>query len=329
MQKSNIIGADLSKKTIDLHCQSANVHLTISNDLSGFKHMVGWIRQQGFQLNDVFVVMEHTGLYSSRLEDFLHANTIAFTKVNALEIKRSIGVVRGKSDKIDAKKIAMYGSEKFSKLTAYSPLEQELKRLKLLMSSKNLLVRQRAALRCSIKEYRNIGISDKDLIIKAQLTIIAGLDKSIQKLEDDMQSIILGSVSLNNNYQLLLSIPGVGPVVALTTIIKTHNFSRFDDARKFACFAGTAPFPNESGSSIRKKTRISHLADKQMKTLLDLAAKSAVQCDPEMKAYYQKRVESGKSKRSSINVVRNKIIGRMFAIIKRQTPFLHDYLAAA
>jgi len=329
MEKSNIIGADLSKKTIDLHCQSTNAYLTISNDLTGFTCMAGWIRQQGFQSKDVFVVMEHTGLYSCRLEDFFQASGIAYTKVNALEIKRSIGVVRGKSDKIDAKKIAIYGKEKLSRLTACTPLDNDLKHLKLLMSSKNLLVKQRAALRCAIKEYRNIGISERDLIIKAPLTIIAGLDKSIQKLEEEMLSIIMDSLSLNNNYQLLLSIPGVGPVVAITTMIKTHNFSRFDDARKFACFSGTAPFPNESGSSLRKKTRISHLADKQMKTLLDLAAKSAIQCDPEMKTYYHRRVEAGKSKRSTINVIRNKIIGRMFAVIKRQSPFLNKYVAAA
>lgn len=329
MQKSNIIGADLSKKTIDLYCQTTNAYLDIANDLSGFKLMVKWLKQQHVQLNDVIIVMEHTGLYSNRLEDFLQANGIAFAKINALEIKQSIGVVRGKSDKIDAKRIAQYGSQKVGKLLLSKPIDEDLKRLKMLMSSKNLLVRQRAALRCSIKEYRNIELSDNDLIIKSQLTIIAALDKQIQKIEDAMQALINGSLSLNNNYQLLLSIPGVGPVVAITAIIKTHNFSRFNDARKFACFSGTAPFPHQSGSSLRKKTRISQLADKQMKTLLDLAAKSAIQCDPEMKAYYQRRVEAGKSKRSTINVVRNKIIGRMFAVIKRQTPFLKDYLVAA
>ena len=67
--------------------------------------------------------------------------------------------------------------------------------------------------------------------------------------------------------------------MALTVIIKTHNFTRFINARKFACFCGTAPFDHSSGTSIRKKTRVSHLADKQMKTLLDLSAKSAIQYD--------------------------------------------------
>ena len=78
-------------------------------------------------------------------------------------------------------------------------------------------------------------------------------------------------------------------MLALTVIIKTRNFTRFTNARKFACFCGTAPFEHSSGTSIRKKTRVSHLADKQMKTLLDLSAKSAIQYDKELREYYLKR----------------------------------------
>ena len=71
------------------------------------------------------------------------------------------------------------------------------------------------------------------------------------------------------------------------------------------------------------------MADKSLKTVFDLAAKVAIQHDPELKNYYQKRIEKGKSKMSTINVVRNKIITRMFAVIKRQTPFVSELLNAA
>jgi transposase len=329
MKKTNIIGADLSKKTIDLHCAATKDHCVISNNLAGFKAMVKWLGKQSIQLSDVMIVMEHTGLYSYCFEDFLHGKNIQFTKVSALEIKLSMGVVRGKSDKIDAKKIALFGSEKLPKLTVCQPVDNDIKSLKMLLSTKNLLVKQRASLRCSIKEYQNIGLSDTDVILKSQLAVVKVLDKEINLLVEKMNLIIGSSLSLNNSYQLLTSIKGVGEVVAITTIIKTQNFILFTNARKFACFCGTAPFPNESGSSIRKRTKISHLADKQMKALLDLAAKSAMQYDEELKNYYQKRIETGKSKRSTINVIRNKIIARMFAVIKRQTPYVENYLAAA
>ena len=131
------------------------------------------------------------------------------------------------------------------------------------------------------------------------------------------------------NHFLLQSIKGVGKVLATAIIIKTRNFIRFTNARKFACFCGTAPFEHTSGTSIKGRTRDSHLADKQMKTLLDLSAKTAIQYDKELREYYLKRTEKGKPKMSTINIVRNKILYRMFAVIKRQTPFIENYLQAA
>jgi transposase len=145
----------------------------------------------------------------------------------------------------------------------------------------------------------------------------------------EMEAIIEGQKELEQNYNLLLTIKGVGKIVALITIIKTHNFTRFSNARKFACFCGTAPFEHSSGTSIKRKSRVSPLADRKMKTLLDLAAKSAIQNDKELRTYFLKRTEAGKPKMSTINIVRNKILYRMFAVVKRQTPFLDNYPQAA
>ena len=199
----------------------------------------------------------------------------------------------------------------------------------MLYSTRERLVRHRAALICAVKEYRHIGIPEKDLVIQSQMQLIKNFDKQIEKLMLEIETIVEEQVLLRQNLQLLQSIKGVGKIVALVTIIKTHNFARFANARKFACFCGTAPFPHDSGSSIRKKTRVSHLADKQMKSLLDLSAKSAIQYDKELREYYLRRTSNGRSKMSTINIVRNKILYRMFAVIKRQTPFVENWLQAA
>jgi transposase len=325
----HIIGADLAKKSIDLFCHLSKTHCQIENAELGFMQMIKWLRNQQIDPSTIMIVMEHTGLYSFCLENFLHQHQIAFTKVNALAIKRSIGLVRGKTDLLDAARIAAYGYEKRSMLVGDVPVENDLKRLQMLYSTRERLVKQRASLVCVIKEYRNIEISEKDLIMQSQLKIIKELDKQIDRLELEIQSGIEKNESLKQNFTLLKTIKGVGNVLALATIIKTYNFTRFDNARKFACFCGTAPFEHSSGTSIKGRTRVSHLADKKMKTLLDLSAKSAIQYDKELREYYLKRVASGKSKMSTINIVRNKILYRMFAIVKRQTPFVNDYLEAA
>ena len=322
MKVPHIIGADLSKNTIDFASHQFKTHLKVENNLSGFHKLIRWLTVQNINVSEAMIVMEHTGLYSYQLERFLHQNQIVFTKVSALAIKRSMGLVRGKSDKQDAVRIAQYGFEKADRLLMAPPVEESLQRLQMLHSTRERLVRNRASLITAVQEYQQLcGLKKTDVIIASQLKLIKNFDHQIQQLDEAIRAIVEKQKSLNDNFQLLQSVKGVGKVVALATIIKTGNFTRITKARRFSCFCGTAPFEHTSGTTIRGKTRISHLADKGMKTLLDLAAKSAIQHDEELRDYYLRRTEIGKSKRSTINVVRNKIIYRMFAVVKRQQPY--------
>ena len=327
--KLHIIGADLSKKTVDFVTHPQANHLKIENGAPGFRNLMDWMHKKSMDKSSVMIIMEHTGLYSYRLEQFLSQNQIKFAKVSPLAIKRSMGLVRGKSDKTDAGRIAQYGYEKQDRLIADQPLDNNLQRLQMLHSTRERLVKNRAAFITAVKEYQQAyDLKKTDIIIASQLKLIKTLDQQIKKLEDEAQVIIEDDKAIKNNYQLLQSIKGVGKVLALATIIKTANFNRFTNARKFACYCGTAPFENTSGTILKGKSKISSLRDKRMKTLLDLAAKSAIQHDKELKEYYLNRTENGKSKKSTINVVRNKLLYRMFAIIKRQTPYQENYIAA-
>ena len=321
MKRFNV-GADLSKKTIDLFIHQLKVHLKVDNNVAGFRELIEWILQHCICLSEVIIVIEHTGLYSYQLEQFLHQNGIAFTKVSALAIKRSMGLVRGKNDKIDARRIARYAFEKQDCLSREQPLSQSLIELQRLHAIRERLVKTRASYITAVNEEQEAyDLLKTDIVIAAQLEVIETLTQQIRKVESEIKGIIQTDKDISRNYDLLTSVKAVGPVVALATIVKTANFCRFTNARKFACFSGTAPFEHTSGSSIRGKTKLSSLRDKKMKTLLDLAAKSAILYDKEIRQYYIRRLEAGKSKKSTRNVIRNKIIYRMFAVIKRQTPF--------
>jgi transposase len=323
------VGADLSKKTIDLVLYATKHHLCIENSKVGFKQMIKWLRQFNIDPSEVILVMEHTGLYSYCFEKFLFEKGIQFSKVNPVDIKFSIGVTRGKSDKVDAARIAQYGAEKPERLKMKTQISKALECLKMLNTSRDKLVRTRAGLKTSVEEFRNIGMSDREPALRAQLKVINTLDKEIKNLENQIQLTIQQENELKKTYSLLTSIPGVGAVVATNVIIKSENFKRFSNSRKLACYSGIAPFEHVSGTSIRGRTRVSHMADKSMKTILDLAAKTAIRCDPEMKTFFEKRTALGKPKMSTINIIRNKIVGRMFAVVKRQTPYVIRLMEAA
>src|SRR2546421_8097370 len=143
MKVLHIIGADLSKKSIDF-ASHQGIHLKVNNNLSGFQELMVWINKQGINDSEMMIVMEHTGLYSYRLEQFLHEHRMSFSKVSALAIKRSMGLVRGKNDKVDAIRIARYGFEKQDSLVAAQPVNKVLERLQMLHSTRERLVKHRA-----------------------------------------------------------------------------------------------------------------------------------------------------------------------------------------
>ena len=130
-------------------------------------------------------------------------------------------------------------------------------------------------------------------------------------------------------YDLISSVKGVGLILAANFLVITNCFTCFENSRQFACYSGIAPFEKQSGTSLKAQSRVSHFANKKMKALLNLAALSAVKYDPELRKYYDKRIKSGKSKMSTLNIIRNKIVHRVFAVVKRGTPYvpLHQYAA--
>ena len=131
------------------------------------------------------------------------------------------------------------------------------------------------------------------------------------------------------NYKLIQTVRGVGPVIARYLIIFTENFTRFATYRKFACYAGIAPFEYASGSSVRGRTRVHSCANKQLKSSLNIAAMNAIKINGVYKQYYQRRQKEGKNNMSTLNIIRNKLLAQIFAVVKRQTPYVDLYKFAA
>lgn len=152
--------------------------------------------------------------------------------------------------------------------------------------------------------------------------MIKYLSKQINIVEEQMNGIIKENEPMSRNFKLLTTIKGVGPQTALFMIAYTVNFTKFKNSRKFASYSGIAPFPNTSGTSIRGRNKVNNLANKKIKSLLDLCAKTSIQHNSEMKKYYNERIDAGKNKMSTINIIRNKIVSRMFAVVNRNEPYV-------
>lgn len=331
MEKKWFIGIDVSKDTLDvaMHNLDAREKFTekkFDNDLRGYGFLISWIKKKNIPLEECLFCLEHTGVYSIALVGYLNEQNLFVSVEPALQIKRSIGMTRGKNDKVDARRIAIYAMDNREKLKNFKVPGKSILKIKQLLTYRDQLTRTMTSFKNSLKSHERYQLTtDPDFVTKDIQQQLEDLQARIDRINYQIEEIINQEKELKNNYDLLRSIKGVGMVIGAFMIVSTVNFERFDDGRKYACYAGIAPFEHSSGSSIRGKTSVSFLANKRIKTLLYNAANSAAQWDPELKNYYQRKRNEGKDHQLVMNAIGCKLVYRMFAVIKRQTPFVSSY----
>lgn len=145
-----------------------------------------------------------------------------------------------------------------------------------------------------------------------------GIKKGIEKKLDEIKK---EDDHLCDLMLYICSVPGVGCITAFTILIHTNVFKSIKCPRKFACYAGVAPFPRESGMMVRR-ARLSRAANKKMKGLLHMCATNAIRYDVEMKSYYERKTKGeGKPKIVVINAIRRKLIDRVFSCFRNERVF--------
>lgn len=325
------LGIDVSKLSLDYcllddHCVIID-RGKISNTAKALKTLYQHLSSRYSFEDRLLTVFENTGIYSNPLSCFLYDNSWDYTEVSALEIKRSKGIARGKSDRVDAREIALYGLRNIDKIvlcTAPEVLHQQLK----------ILNTEREKVLSAIKSFSRTSEAELFLgseVYKAVKTInrqtLSALKKQVSALDDKIAQLVRSNAELKHKQDLLKSIPGIGEIGSVYFLLATKGFTRFRSWRKFACYCGIAPFEYSSGTSIRGKNRVNPLADKKMKSLLHLLSLTSIRHDEELKLYYERKKEEGKHSLLVLNNVKCKLVSRIFAVIKRDTPYVrtHQY----
>lgn len=333
MEKTNqfqphqwILGIDVSKQSIDACLiRVADGQLFESkfhNNLSGFRHLKTWCKEIKCECDSTTLCcLEHTGLYTRLLVNYLIARDVHVWMESSLQIKRSQGLIRGKTDKIDAQRIARYAHVYESKAKVLQASVLTLDKLKDMQTNRKRLMNALQALRTSASELKQFDPTSGKLVEKTNREAIRGLEKSLDKVDEQILAQINQDQELKTKYDLMLTVKGVGKVLAGMLLVYTHGFSRLTDNRKLACYSGVAPFAYESGTSIRGKAGVSKFANNELKKVLHMAAISSIQHNSELHLYYKRKVEEGKNKMSVINAVRNKLLHRIVAVVKRGTPY--------
>ena len=203
---------------------------------------------------------------------------------------------------------------KLSKLASES-----VRKLKSLIAERKSLVVEIARCKAQLKEAGENAPSPGT--VKRTEALQLFLESQVEAIEDEMAQTIETDEQMRTNYNLLLSVDGIGVVNAINTIIATHNFEMFDNARQYASYIGVAPFEHTSGTSVRGRTHVEPGA-KMLKADLTGAVRSCINHDKEIRKYYERKIAEGKAYGVVANAIKFKLLLRMFAVIKRGTPFV-------
>ncbi len=325
------LGIDLSKLKLDLSLFDGEEELfneKRKNEIDSIEEILDELIDR-FQLNknELLICAEYTGNYSYPLVRTALKKGLNLWIENPATIKWSSGVQRGKSDKIDAKRLAIYAfrfQDKARLVTVNDPI---IDKLKYLQSERELLVADRAKYLAQIKDQPNFMPRTIFEEKKKRLdTIIKSLSKAIKIIEEQVKNLINQTTCFKEQMEIMTSINGVGDQLATYMLIATEGFRKFNNPRQFCCYAGIAPFRYTSGTSQRSKSKISHRADKKAKKLLHMAALSSVKSNHEMKIYFNRKVKEGKNKMTVLNAVRAKIVHLIFALIRENRKYDHFYI---
>src|SRR5690606_36191156 len=209
------------------------------------------------------------------------------------------------------------------------PLNTAIIMLRDLLAYRKKVVRENAGYKTMLKERKHKHPDLKnDFITKELETKIKNNQKNIEKIEKELETFIKQDEALQTNYNLLTSIKGIGQQNALMTIAFTENFTAFPNARAYAVYVGVVPFEHSSGTSLKGRKRISHLANRELKSELNQAARSAIIWNKDMKEYAE-RILPHKPYPVVLNNIKFKLILRMFAVVKKQEKYVDKIENAA
>src|SRR3569833_2102467 len=319
MQNQTIVGIDVSNYTLDICVIGGNQDqqsFVIKNEV---KAILKFFKAYAEPL---IIGMENTGRYNWFLYEALKESAHRLFVISPLHLKKSMGLTRGKNDKVDAVRIAAFIKKHHTDLPQWKPSTQAVQQLKALLSERNNRIKSRKQLVTRQHDYsrmKHLGI-DKELrmLNEQQLRLI---DKQIELIEKRIEFVIKSDEQMCRQAKLIRSIPGVGKVLSWVMLAKTESFQLITAPRKMACYSGVVPFAYPSGTSVRGKDRVASYADKAIKTVLHKTTKNTKHKKKKHRVYYLRNGAQCKNKMSVLNAVRNKIVHRIFAVIKAQRPY--------
>lgn len=312
------IGIDVSKDTLDvclLRATGKEKHKQFSNDASGHAKLLRWVQHLAGQEVCHFC-LESTGSYSTAVAHFLAEAEQRVSIANPARIKYA-GLAQGagnKTDKADARLIADYCRKENPTLWRAATPE-----VRLLVA----LVRRRHSVQeLVVQEQNRLSAPGLPAQVRTSLKkMIRVLEREVQHLQQQIKAHIEKHPGLKADKELLLSIPGIGETTAHELLGEMPDVRQFASSQAMAAYAGLCPREHSSGTSVRKRSRLSKTGNAHLRKALYFPAVSAMRCNPLVRAHYERLRENGKGKMVALGAAMRKLLMICCGVLKSQQKF--------
>lgn len=309
MESKLHVGIDISKNTFDIAIPAIKKegyqHLKFKNDVEGFKKFSGQLEP------GTHCVMEASGVYYLQLAIHLHEQGMIVSVVNPLTIKRfsQMRLMRAKTDKKDAAIIAEYG--RVENPVQWKPRSEHMLQMQQLQALQDNFTNDLVRFKNQQEAFKESGIKNKvgEQLLKKE---IAHIVKQIELLDKELSKITLEFHQ--DLFKRLQTIKGIGSRTAMTLILITDGFTRFENSKQLCAYIGLSPRIFESGTSVKGKARICKMGMARMRKLLYVCAMSAIGCNKACKEMYLRLTEKGKNGKLALIAVANKLVRQAFVI---------------
>ncbi|MEK7311189.1 MAG: IS110 family transposase, partial [Chloroflexota bacterium] len=291
-----------------------------TNSQDGFQQLVQWLRQQDCTPEQTVLCMEATGVYGEALAYYLAAQTYPLAIEPPLKVKRAFKPNGPKTDAVDSEQIAEYACRFSDELRLWQPPTELVAQLQVLLATREQLVQQSTAHQNALHALRRkaVRIAFAEQVYEQML---AETKTRIKALEKEIQRLIDQHPTARRLLTVLLTIPGVGLLLAAHILVLTECATRSFPAPKLAAHLGIAPYEHQSGTSVYARPTSRHYGPPQPRKLLHLAARSVCTHNQHFRAYYERKVAEGKVKKLVLNNVANKLVRIICAILESQTEY--------
>ncbi len=295
-----------------------------ANTPDGFEQLLAWWQKQNYAREQTLWCMEATGVYGEALAYFLVAHGHAVAVEPPLKVKRAFAPHGHKTDAVDSQQIAEYACRFSDEVKVWQPRSEILEQIKVLLTTREQITVQRTGHQNALHALKRKAVRTP-VAEQIHEQVLAQLKTHLQAIDAEIKRLLDQQPPFQQLLGLLLTIPGVGCVLAAHLIVLIYTTTQPLEAKRLAAFLGICPYEHQSGKSIYATPTSRHFGPSAPRKLLHLAAWSVSTHKQPFRDYYHRKLAEGKPKKVALNNVANKLLKVICAVVTSQTPYDADY----